>query len=185
MPDINPILRLTDREIWRVTSAHEERRGGLIATFVSSASIIPELPRMMLGIAKQHHTHGLIQASGAFMLHLLDESHVDWVWRFGLESGRTLDKLAGLPWSPGATGSPRLPGTLAWIDCRVETSLDIGDRTMFVVDVIEAKLEGEATPLTVQRLLALAPADKLQALKDAMNRDAAIDAAAIRAWRVK
>src|SRR6185295_15020482 len=97
MSDISNILRLIDRELWLVTAEHQGRRGGLIATFVSNASIVPEAPRMIVGIAKQHHTHGLIEASGAFTLHLLDESHIELVWRFGLKTGRDADKFADLP----------------------------------------------------------------------------------------
>jgi hypothetical protein len=37
--------------------------------------------------------------------------------------------------------------------------------------------------LTVQRLLQLAPADKLQLLNELHARDEAVDAQAIRAWR--
>src|SRR6516225_7315894 len=98
----------TDRELWLLTATASGRRGGLIATFVSQASIVPDLPRVIVGIAKQHHTHGLIEASGAFALHLIGEEHLDWVWRFGLRSGRDADKLAGLTATAGTTGSPIL-----------------------------------------------------------------------------
>ena len=173
MSDIADILRLIDREIWLVTASHEERRGGLIATFVSQASIVPQAPRMLVGIAKQHHTWGLIEASGAFTLQLLDESHLDWVWRFGLQSGHALDKFAGLPEL----------GAVAWMKCRVETSLDTGDRTIYLAEVLDGKLEKQTPPLTLKRLLHLAPPERLHELRDGMTRDAVIDAAAIRAWR--
>ncbi len=174
MSDINDILRQLDRELWLVTAEHATRRGGLIATFVSNASIVPELPRMLVGIAKQHHTHGLIEANGAFTLHLLDESHVEWVWRFGLQSGHDVDKFAGMP--------PLDP--VAWMRCRVETSLDTGDRTIFLAEVLAGKLEKQTPPLTLKRLLQLAPPERLRELRDGMTRDAAGDAAAIRAWRM-
>ena len=75
-----------DREVWLVTAQAGERRSGLIATFVSQASIVPDLPRLVLGVAKPHYTCELIEASGAFALHLLGEEQVELVWRFGLES---------------------------------------------------------------------------------------------------
>src|SRR5437660_1430678 len=81
------LFRKLDRELWLVTASAGGRRGGLIATFVSQASIVPELPRTILGLAKQHHTWGLIEASGVFALHLMGEEQLDWVWRFGLQSG--------------------------------------------------------------------------------------------------
>jgi flavin reductase (DIM6/NTAB) family NADH-FMN oxidoreductase RutF len=173
MPDINDILRLIDREIWLVSAAHENQRGGLIATFVSQASIVPELPRMLVGIAKQHHTWGLIEASRTFTLHLLDESHFDWVWRFGLYSGHAGDKFAGLPELHA----------VAWLVCRVETSLDTGDRTLYLAEVLDGNVGKPTPPLTMRRLLQLAPPERLRELRAGLERDAVVDAAAIRAWR--
>lgn len=173
MPDINDILRLIDRELWLVTAEHEGQRGGLIATFVSNASIVPELPRMLVGLAKQHYTHGLIEASRAFTLQLLDESHFEVVWRFGLQSGHKADKFVDLPqFDP-----------VAWLKCRVESSMDTGDRTVYLAEVLDGKLEKQSPPLTLKRLLQLAPPERLRELRDGMTRDAAVDAAAIRAWR--
>ena len=173
MPDINDILRLPDRELWLVTAEHAGRRGGLIATFVSNASIVPELPRMLVGIAKQHHTHGLIEASRAFTLHLLDESHLEWVWRFGLRSGHEGDKFVAMPEL----------NPVAWMKCRVETSMDTGDRTVYLAEVLEGNLEKQTPLLTLKRLLQVAPPERLRELRDGMARDAAVDAAAIRMWR--
>jgi flavin reductase (DIM6/NTAB) family NADH-FMN oxidoreductase RutF len=174
MPDITNILRQIDREIWLVTADHDGRRGGLIATFVSQASIVAEAPRMLIGIAKQHHTWTLIEASRAFTLHLIDESHLDWVWRFGLQSGHAVDKLAGMP---------EILDVVAWMKCRVETSLDTGDRTVYLAEVIDARLEKQARPLTMNRVLELAPPEKLREMRDGMVRDIEVDGAAIRKWR--
>ena len=183
MSDINDILRLPDRELWLVTSGTIDEPAGLIATFVNNASIVPELPRMIVGIAKQHHTWQRIEASRAFVLHLLDESQLDWVWRFGLQTGHAIDKFAGLETTASVTGCPRLAGTAAWLDCRIETSLDTGDRTIYLAEVLDGRLGKRTSLLTLKRLLQLAPPDRLRALRDGMTRDAAIDAAAIQGWR--
>lgn len=102
------VLDRVDPALWLVTAQAGARRGGLIATFVASASIVPEMPRVLVGLARQHHTWELVEQSGAFALHLLGERHLDWVWRFGITSGREGDKLAGLDVTAGATGSPLL-----------------------------------------------------------------------------
>ena len=170
---IASLLAHLDRELWLLTACAGSRRGGLIATFVNLASIVPDAPRMLVGIAKQHHTHGLIEASRAFTLHLLDESHLDWVWRFGLQSGHASDKFAGMPEL----------APVAWLKCRVASALDTGDRTIYLAEVLDGKLEKQTPPLTIKRLLQLAPPEKLRELRDGMTRDAAIDAAAIREWR--
>ncbi len=180
-----------DREIWIVTAANGGRRGGLAATFVSQASIAPEAPRVLVGLAHGHHTTGLVSASGALAMHLIDETQLDWVWRFGTQSGRETDKLDGCELRQGETGSPLLIDALAWLDCRVETEMDTGDRVIFLAEVIDggwrqaedgAKSLG-AKPLTVDRMLALAPEENRRQLKEQTARDAQRDVEAIRAWR--
>jgi flavin reductase (DIM6/NTAB) family NADH-FMN oxidoreductase RutF len=185
MPDfaaINDVSLKTDREVWLLTTRADEARAGLIATFVSQASIVAELPRVVAGIAKQHHTWTVLQRSGHFVLHLLTEDHLDLVWRFGLQSGHAVDKWAGVSCVDGPAG-PRLPQALAWLDCRVEAALDIGDRTFYVAEVLEGRSEHTGVPLTMRRLIQLAPAERLRALKDGLLRDAVVDAAAVLAWR--
>jgi len=183
MNAVTDILARPDRELWLVSAQAGGRRGGLIATFVSSASIVPEMPRMLVGLARQHHTWELIEGSGAFALHLLGEQHLEWVWRFGLHSGRGGDKLAGLAVTAAATGSPVLSEALAWLDCRVEARLETGDRTLYLAEVVDGANLKSDPPLTVQRLLEVAPEEKRRMLKAALQRDAHIDAQAIRSWR--
>ena len=172
-----------DREIWLITARAGDRQSGLIATYVSRASLLPTLPRITIGLAKHHFTHELIQESNAFCMHLIDEDHIDWVWQFGIPSGREIDKLRGLTTHSGVNGSPILAGALAWLDCRVEAQMDTGDRTLYLAEVLDAHMMQTATPLTVKRLLELAPADKLRQMNLAMERDIDLDRAAILEWR--
>lgn len=181
--DFGNVLDQLDREVWLITVRAGERCSGLIATFVSSASLVPTLPRVTVGLAKHHFTHELIQASNAFCMHLIDEERLDWVWRFGNQSGREVDKLSGLETRTSAGGSPILVGALAWLDCRVESQMDTGDRTVFLAEVLDARLERSATPLTFNRLMKMAPADQLRQMKIAVERDIDSDCAAILKWR--
>jgi flavin reductase (DIM6/NTAB) family NADH-FMN oxidoreductase RutF len=185
---MNPLTASTlldqmDRELWLVTACAGSHRGGLIATCVSNISLVPELPRVIVGLARHHHTWDLVEASGAFALHLLSEEHLPWVWRFGLQSGRELNKFDGLETHLGASGSPVLADALGWLDCQIEDQLDTGDRTVYLAAVIGAQSLRSDPPLTFKRLLQLAPAEKLQELQTQRLRDSAIDAVAIQRWR--
>jgi flavin reductase (DIM6/NTAB) family NADH-FMN oxidoreductase RutF len=177
------LFHCLDRELWVVTAQAGERRGGLIATFVCQASIVPEIPRVIVGIARQHHTWGLIETSGAFALHLMSEEQLDWVWRFGLQSGHDVDKLDGLATCAGASGSPILTFAPGWLDCRVEARLDTGDRTVYLAEVLDARAPGTGELLTVSRLRQVLPDEWRSVLMEQLRQDAAIDAAAIAAWR--
>jgi flavin reductase (DIM6/NTAB) family NADH-FMN oxidoreductase RutF len=177
------LTRELDRELWIVTARDGPQMGGLVATHVSMASIVPELPRVTVAVACHHQTWALIEASGAFALHLLGEEHLDWPLRFGLQSSRDVDKFAGLEHRPGQTGSPILDGALGWLDCRVESRLETGDRTIYVAEVVGAKAPAGGRVLTFQRWLALQSAEVRARLAEQRDHDAVIEAEAIRAWR--
>lgn len=178
---IAAVYRLYDPPLWIVTASDGGNRGGLVATFVARASIVRRLPRMLVGIAKHHHTWGLIEGGGRFALHLLRADQLDLIWRFGLQSGHSTDKFADLAWATTPAGQPRLPETLAWLDCRVETSLDSGDRTLYLAAVTAGAAEAQDAPLTVKGLFRDAPPERRAALDRLYARDGEIDAAAIRA----
>jgi flavin reductase (DIM6/NTAB) family NADH-FMN oxidoreductase RutF len=177
------VWRQADRELWLVSAAAGPRRGGLIATFVMQAALTTELPRVLVGLAAQHHTRQVIDAGGAFGLHLLGEEHLDWVWRFGLETGAQTDKFAGLQAAEGETGAPILKDAPAWLECRVEANWDIGGRVLYVAEIVDGGVRREGKLLTMARMLELAPAEKLTRLRELVRQDSAIEEDAIRRWR--
>lgn len=172
-----------DPEMWLVTAQGGGRRSGLLAPLVSQASAVPEIPRVLVGLPKHHATWELVQASEAFALHLLAEEDVELVWQFWLEGAADHDPFAGLKLSTAVTGSPVLERTIGWLDCRVETSLDIGDRTLFVAEVVEGKVLNFAPPLTWQRLLERAPSGRLVQLQRQRHLESCEEMEAIRLWR--
>ncbi len=174
-----------DPPLWLVTAAHGDRRGGFIATTVTQASIVAGMSRQLITVNKCHNTHELIEASGAFALHLIDETQLDLVWRFGLQSGRDVDKFSGLRFETGESGSPLLPEALAWFDCRVETHMDSGDRTIYLAAVIDGRLQRTAPPLTSRRFFSIAPPDKKRIMDEQYATDSRLDALAIQQWRAE
>ncbi|MEM9657009.1 MAG: flavin reductase family protein [Planctomycetota bacterium] len=181
---IDELLGVPSRELWLVTSRSESALGGLIASFVAQVSLVPELPRVLIGIAKHHHTWSLIEESEAFALHLLAIADVDLAWRFGLATGHQVDKFHGLHYRTGKTGSPIVECTMGWLDCVVETRVDIGDRTIYVAAVVDGAKVGGSDPLTAQQLFGLASDEQRQELDSALVRDRAIDSEAIERWRL-
>lgn len=180
---IAEVFHLYDPPLWLVTSLHAGRRGGLIATSAARASIVAELPRMSVGIARQHRTWDLIEGSGGFALHLLAADDLAAVWRFGLASGHNQDKFGDLPTESTPDGNPLYPGCRAWLDCRVEDRLDTGDRTLYLVQVPVGEVRTRGPVLTVAALLRDAPPERRAELDRLYAADQAVDAAAIRAWR--
>ena len=182
---VQQVLGVSGRTPWIVTSRHDRDLGGLVATFVNNASLVPALPRLVIGIARHHHTWELIQRSRSFAAHLVNEDQCDLIWRFGLGSGRHINKFADIRWRRGQTGSPLLEDALAWLDCSVEAELDIGDRSIYVGAIVDGHISGPGTPVTLTRLLELASQEQLDRMHEERRRDETIDAAAILEWRTR
>lgn len=182
-PAAQDIFRKLDREVWIVTAGDERERGGLVATFVSPASIVPGMPRVVVGLSHQHFTQKLVERTGHFALHLLAPAQVELVWHFGLQSGRDIAKLAGINCRTADSGAPLLTDALAWLECRVESRFSIGDRSLYLAEVRTAEFPDDLRPMTLHQLLRDAPEDRLAVLRQQMIDDAEKDAALISAWR--
>ena len=182
---IEQVLGELEWPVWLVTAADEERRGGLIATFVNEASIVPSMPRMVVGLANHHYTWSLIESSDAFALHLLNDDQMELVAEFGMRTGHEADKLSKRPFTLSETGSPILSDAPAWLDCRVEDRLETGDRTLYLAEVIAGKVVRPFTPMTNTRMLGLASHEQRRILRERMERDREVDAAKIAQWRAQ
>ena len=61
------------------------------------------------------------------------------------------DKFASIGWTSTETGSPRIDGVLAWIDCDIDTVHDAGDHLIVVGAVRGLDVGNEGDPLVFFR----------------------------------
>lgn len=168
---VDRAFRQLNRPVWIITAAAGSRRGGLVATWVSPASLDPQRPVLLAALAPNHFTTELIQASGAFAAHLLNPDEIGYAWRFGLSSGRNEDKFAGIEPQGAATGSPILGDVGTWLDCWVFKQHSAGDRILFWADVLAGKCESNAHPLGEQDLLGAATPEQKRKMRDNLLAD--------------
>ena len=62
-------------------------------------------------------------------------------------ASKGVDKFATIGWEPSTLGQPRIHGSLAWIDCDLETIHSDGDHDIVVGAVRNLSVEREDTPL--------------------------------------
>lgn len=177
------LFRSLDRELWVVTAQAEGHAGGLIATSVSQASIDDSRPRLLLGIARQHSTSPLILKSGAFVAHLISSQQTEWVKHFGAQSGREIPKLQSFETFTSETEAPILSAAHAWLECRIETSMESGDRDWILAEVVDAKWTDGFKPLTLHQFLVVADDQLKGVLKKQLHEDSLTDADLVDAWR--
>lgn len=157
---IEALLGQLDREVWIVTAAHAQRRSGLVATWVSPASIDPQRPMLLVALAPNHFTSSLVLESGWLAAHLLRADQGEVAWNFARDSGRDRDKLADLPLAHVPYPPPVLADCLGWLVGRVVAWCDVLDRWLVWCDVVQgggAAPAGDPGPNPTAQGTAVAP----------------------------
>lgn len=119
---------------------------GLAIGSFFSVSLDPPLVGFCAGISSS--SWPVIEASGAFCVNVLADDQEALCRLF---ASKGADKFEGVTWSATASGSPRLDGVLAWIDCDVDAVHRAGDHWICVGLVRQLKVERDAGPLVFFR----------------------------------
>lgn len=169
---ITALLGKLDFEVFVLTAAADERRNGQIVCWVVPATIVPQVPRLLVGVGRMTLTRELIEVSRKFALNLLGKDQWPWVAHFGFRSGRETDKFATVPFERGVTGSPLLLGTVGYLECEVRTVLDAGAHLFYLADVIEGKVVADRNPLCLHHLPEVLPPEDLATMRRLLEQDA-------------
>ncbi|MDX3385196.1 flavin reductase family protein [Streptomyces niveiscabiei] len=132
--------------------APAETEGASPAGFAcqSFASLSLDPPLVVFMVARTSTTWPRIARAGVFCVNVLADDQSDLCRAFA-RSGT--DKFAGVPYDAApASGSPRLAGALAWVDCTIHAVHTGGDH-LIVVGRVDAlgTTDGERGPLLFHR----------------------------------
>jgi flavin reductase (DIM6/NTAB) family NADH-FMN oxidoreductase RutF len=128
-----------------VTTAHACELHGMTVSSFSSLSLSP--PLVLICIDKAVPTHDALRDAGQFVVNILEKRQEHLSRRFAMPGD---DKFKGVAWHTGTLGLPVLDRVLAVIECRMHATLDGGDHTIFVGEVIVAMVD-DGTPLLYYR----------------------------------
>ena len=122
---------------------------GLTASAVASLSLQPTL--LLVCVEKSSDTHACIVTSGFFAVNVLAEGKGETLARrFSAADADPAEKFTGIAYRHELTGAPVLDEALAWLDCGLTESVEAGDHTVFMGEVMAADA-GEGTPLLYYR----------------------------------
>ncbi|GLY31276.1 flavin reductase family protein [Kineosporia sp. NBRC 101731] len=110
-----------------VTAINDGEPVGMTCQSFFSLSLDPPLIAFSPSLTSSSYPR--IRESGAFCVNILEAGQEALCNQFA-RSGS--DKWRGVNWEPGVTGSPRLEGVLASIDCELETEFVTGDHYLTV-----------------------------------------------------
>jgi 3-hydroxy-9,10-secoandrosta-1,3,5(10)-triene-9,17-dione monooxygenase reductase component len=110
-----------------VTALDDGDPVGMTCQSFSSLSLDP--PLVMFSLAHTSTTWPRIRRAGRFAVNILSVEQ-ETLCRVFATSGA--DKFSAVPWRGGFTGAPLLDGSLAHIECRLETVLVGGDHDIVI-----------------------------------------------------
>jgi flavin reductase (DIM6/NTAB) family NADH-FMN oxidoreductase RutF/rubredoxin len=134
--------------LYVVGSRRGEALNAQIANTIFQVSASPE--RVAVAIHKENLTHAFISESRVFSASVLSQdAPMEYVARFGFQSGRDADKFSGVEMERGETGAPiALDHAVGAIEVEVESEVDAGTHTLFVGRVRTARVIHGGVPMT-------------------------------------
>lgn len=139
---------LVNRLTWKIPNAlvlvgsrAGEERNAMTASWVTQLSMEPVL--IGVGIDNTAVTHRLISAGGSFTVNLWDSADTRVFVKFSKPAVYADGALNGRAVTEAATGAPVFAEAVAWLDCEVRHTLDLGTHTLFAGEVVAGAIRDD------------------------------------------
>ena len=142
---LNPSTMLNPSPVVLVSCAEKGKTGKRdLVTVAWAGTVNSEPPMVSVSLRKERYSHGLISASGEFVVNLVDEGLARATDFCGVRSGRDIDKAAELGLTlveaEGLEAAPRVDGAPVSLHCRVRQVLELGSHDMFIGEVVAVQV---------------------------------------------
>jgi flavin reductase (DIM6/NTAB) family NADH-FMN oxidoreductase RutF len=126
-----------------VGSASDGEYNGMTTSWISQLSMEPVL--VGIGVDNKALTHRLVSEGGSFTVNLWSSADTRPFVKFSKPAVRDGDTLNGYAFSTATTGAPVFSDSIAWMDCEVRQSIDLGTHTLFLGEVVDAGVNDDDT----------------------------------------
>jgi flavin reductase (DIM6/NTAB) family NADH-FMN oxidoreductase RutF len=145
-PDVKKkVLRQISYGMYVVSSAAGDVVSAGTVNWLSQASFSP--PLIMVGVKKDSGLHETVKSSNSFVVNVLSADQKQFAEDFFRPSNVEGNLVNGHPFKPGVGGAPILDEVYCYFECKVTGSIEQGDHSVFVGEVIEAENRGDDKPL--------------------------------------
>jgi len=146
---------LVNKVTWKIPNAlvlvgsrAGDERNAMTTSWITQLSMEPVL--LGVGVDNDAVTHRLISDGGSFTVNLWDAADTRVFVKFSKPAVDDGASLNGRPVRAATTGAPVFEEALAWMDCTVRHSLDLGTHTLFVGEVVDAAIvHADARPASM------------------------------------
>ena len=141
------VLRTFTYGLYAVSCVDEGEANIFTANWLTQVSFEP--PLLALSVENDSKSLPMIQRSRKFTVNVLRSGQRDLAGKLGKSAVQHPAKLEGIEYDTGANGCPILREALAWVACDVRHTIEAGDSTVIVAEVMDVGMVGEGQPLTM------------------------------------
>lgn len=136
---------LVNRVTWKIPnalalvgSAADGERNAMTTSWITQLAMEPVL--IGVGVDNTAVTHRLIRDGGSFSINLWDSDDTRPFVKFSKPAVDEGDSLNGRPVRSGVTGVPVFEDAIAWMECEVRHTHDLGSHTLFIGELVAAAI---------------------------------------------
>jgi len=111
-----------------------------IITVAWTGTVNSEPPMVSISLRRSRHSHGIIAASGEFVINLVGRSLIRSCDYCGVRSGRDEDKFAACRLTPAAAAglryAPAIHESPVNVSCRVRSITELGSHDLFLAEIV-------------------------------------------------
>tara|TARA_B100000315_G_scaffold161183_1_gene149599 strand:+ start:48 stop:734 length:687 start_codon:yes stop_codon:yes gene_type:complete len=134
--------------LYVVSSKKRDRLNGQIANIVFPVTSRP--PTVAVNINRQNLTCEFIMESKVLTVSILaEDTPLSFIDRFGLKSGRRINKFEDINYEIGETLAPVvIDNTLAYLEAKVTQEVYVGTHIVYIARLVGAEIIKEGEPMT-------------------------------------
>ena len=144
-------LRMIPYGLYVLTAESGAETAAATVNWVTQTSFAP--PLVAVGVKADSHAHAVIKKANAFALNVLGKGQDQIAFTFFKPADRQGSTISGQPYRAGSTGAPILASAPAYVECRLIATVEKGDHSLFVGEVVDAGVskqpEGRADDATL------------------------------------
>jgi flavin reductase (DIM6/NTAB) family NADH-FMN oxidoreductase RutF len=144
---VNKVMWQIPNALCLVGSRAGDEWNGMTQSWVTQVSMEPVL--VAISVDATAVTNRLIRAGGVFTVNLWDQADTRVFVKFSKPAVKEAESLNGRPIRVGITGAPIFTEAVAFFECNVKQTIELGSHDLFIGEVVAAGFhEGrEGTPV--------------------------------------
>lgn len=139
---------LINRVTWKIPNAlalvgsrSGDERNGMTTSWITQLSMEPVL--IGIGVDNKAVTHRLISEGKSFTVNLWNAEETKVFVKFSKPAAYENGTLNGRAVREGVTGAPIFEEAVAWMDCGLRQTVDLGTHTLFIGEVLDAGINDD------------------------------------------